>query len=76
VWFYLRGEEYSEQIDYFVRSVEARRTDGQNSFASALQTDRVVQMILSAGMPQLAGAAATIGVAAPRPKGLLARLFG
>jgi predicted dehydrogenase len=76
VWFYLRGEEYSEQIDYFVRSVEARRTDGQNSFASALQTDRVVQMILSAGAPQLAGTAAPVGVAAPRPKGLLARLFG
>jgi hypothetical protein len=25
VWFYLRGEEYSAQIDYFVRHVQLRR---------------------------------------------------
>ena len=36
VWFYLRGEEYSAQIDYFVQSIEQRRTDGENSFRSAL----------------------------------------
>ena len=28
VWFYLRGEEYSAQIDAFVQRVKARRTDG------------------------------------------------
>ena len=31
VWFYLRGEEYSAQIDYFAESVRARRLDGENS---------------------------------------------
>ena len=30
VWFYLRGEEYSAQIDYFVQSIKARRLDGEN----------------------------------------------
>ena len=46
VWFYLRGEEYSAQIDYFAESVRMRRLDGENSFASALDTDRVVAMML------------------------------
>jgi len=46
VWFYLRGEEYSAQIDYFAQSVKARRLDGQNSFASALDADRVVARLL------------------------------
>ena len=47
VWFYLRGEEYSAQLDYFVRSVTERRADNVNSFASAAQTDLVISMIVS-----------------------------
>jgi predicted dehydrogenase len=46
VWFYLRGEEYSAQIDYFFRNIQAGRTGGENSFRSALATDRVVEMML------------------------------
>ena len=46
VWFYLRGEEYSAQIDYFAESVMQRRLDGENAFASALEADRVVAMLL------------------------------
>ena len=46
VWYYLRGEEYSAQIDYFMQSVELRRASGTNSFRSALATDRVVAMML------------------------------
>lgn len=74
VWFYLRGEEYSSQIDYFVQSVKQHRVDGENSFLSALQADRVVSMILaeSAGA---AGPASGFTSIAPPAKGLLARLF-
>jgi predicted dehydrogenase len=46
VWFYLRGEEYSAQIDYFAESIKARRLDGENSFARALDADRVVARLL------------------------------
>lgn len=46
VWYYLRGEEYSAQIDYFAESVEARRIDGENTFRSALDADRLVSMIV------------------------------
>lgn len=75
VWFYLRGEEYSDQIDYFVESVERRRTDGENSFASALQTDRVVAMIVAeTGGGARQGEGLTSGT--PPGKSWLARLFG
>jgi scyllo-inositol 2-dehydrogenase (NADP+) len=45
VWYYLRGEEYSAQIHYFVKAVEEGRTSNVNSFRSALETDRVIARI-------------------------------
>lgn len=77
VWFYLRGEEYSAQIDYFVKSIEGKRLDGQNTFRSALQADKVVSMIQAAQRGETAGASA--GVVPQRqsePRGFWARLFG
>ncbi len=74
VWFYLRGEEYSAQIDYFVQSCKQRRMDGENSFQSALQADRVVAMIVA---ESLAGDGGGSGVtkSALQSKSLLGRLF-
>lgn len=71
VWYYLRGEEYSAQIDYFVQSVLQKRTDGENSFKSALAADRVVAMILS----QAQVATQPAAVAATQGKGLWSKLF-
>lgn len=51
VWFYLRGEEYSAQLDYFVESIQTQRVNGLNSFRSALETDRVVSMLLGQTTP-------------------------
>lgn len=55
VWFYLRGEEYSAQLDYFIRSIQAQSQaesmdpskgqERQNDFASAALTDRMIEMI-------------------------------
>lgn len=65
VSFYLRGEEYSAQLDYFIESVKLRRTDGTNSFRSALATDQIVATISGHnGKP-----------APPRRAPLLARVF-
>lgn len=47
VAFYLRGEEYSAQLEEFARRVEARKVDGENDFASAIVTDRAIAMIRS-----------------------------
>ncbi|QGY43916.1 gfo/Idh/MocA family oxidoreductase [Maribellus comscasis] len=44
--FYLRGEEYSAQIDHFVDCVEQSRQSEYNSFEQAMYTDSVIEMIL------------------------------
>lgn len=44
--FYLRGEEYSAQIDYFVNCVEQNQQAHYNSFEQAMYTDSVIEMIL------------------------------
>ena len=46
VWYYLRGEEYSAQLDYFFRCIVEGRRENISSFASAVQTDCVVAMML------------------------------
>ena len=48
VAFYLRGEEYSAQIDSFMDAVERATHDHENSFASACETDRVIDAIAKA----------------------------
>jgi predicted dehydrogenase len=48
VWFYLRGEEYSSQLDYFVRSIEENSASvNVNSFEEAMKTDRVISMMIA-----------------------------
>jgi predicted dehydrogenase len=47
VWFYVRGEEYSAQLDYFVRCIVAKEQANVNSFASAARTDRVLAMMVA-----------------------------
>lgn len=45
VAFYLRGEEYSAQIDYFAKHIINRNFNNVNSFASAHKTDKVIELI-------------------------------
>jgi len=47
VWFYVRGEEYSSQLDYFVRKAATRDLDNVNSFRSAVVTDRVIASMIA-----------------------------
>jgi predicted dehydrogenase len=47
VWFYVRGEEYSAQLDYFVKCVEEKQMANLNSFASAVATDKVISMMIA-----------------------------
>jgi len=44
--FYLRGEEYSAQIDHFVDCILNKRQVVYNSFEQAHYTDKVVEMIV------------------------------
>lgn len=45
VWFYLRGEEYSAQIDHFVQAINSRGTAVSN-FRSASDTALVAAMLV------------------------------
>ncbi|MEO7942973.1 MAG: Gfo/Idh/MocA family oxidoreductase, partial [Marmoricola sp.] len=50
VWFYVRGEEYSAELDHFVRAVSSQTSGadagGLNSFGSAAVTDRVIELMI------------------------------
>ena len=74
VWFYVRGEEYSAQIDHFVQTIHSGQPGTNSSFASAAETDHVLSMIKTdaerSPVP-LPGAAA----AGPAPSGRFS-LFG
>jgi predicted dehydrogenase len=45
VAFYLRGEEYSAQIDYFVKAIQGIVPNNINNFESAWLTDRAISLI-------------------------------
>jgi predicted dehydrogenase len=44
--FYLRGEEYSAQIDYFIDCIMNNKQTQINSFEQALYTNLVIEMII------------------------------
>jgi len=43
--YYLRGEEYSDQINYFFKCIADNNTDNFNSFESAHSTDKIIALI-------------------------------
>ncbi|WP_184497548.1 Gfo/Idh/MocA family protein [Algoriphagus iocasae] len=43
--FYLRGEEYSAQIDYFIKAVLGEKNNVINTFESAWKTDKSISLI-------------------------------
>jgi len=47
VSFYLRGEEYSSQIDYFINAIQKKVPNNINNFQSAWNTDKIISLIKS-----------------------------
>jgi predicted dehydrogenase len=43
--YFLRGEEYSNQLDYFIDSIASHKMNTINNFATAWQTDKVIHLI-------------------------------
>ena len=67
VGFYVRGEEYSAQLEDFVNRIQQKRTGGANTFRTAAATDRVIALIVAdaekgPGTENAALAAATAAV--------------
>ena len=85
VWFYLRGEEYSAQIDHFVECIEGGTTP-ISSFRTASDTDLVAGMMRADSVTKRtaivspvagsAGVTAREVVAAPQGLRRIARWFG
>ncbi len=74
-WFYLRGEEYSAQIDAFVSAVrDGKPGPAENDFASAAATDRTLAMIVENAQSGVIVREATAPVAVARA-GWFRRLF-
>lgn len=44
--FYLRGEEYSAQIDNFIDCIKNKKQTSYNSFEQGLYTDKVIDLII------------------------------
>jgi predicted dehydrogenase len=80
VWFYVRGEEYSAQIDHFVQCISTGSAAGSN-FRSASDAVLVASMMradaLRQGTAIDAGGSQPVTPAAPgTPRGLMQSLFG
>lgn len=76
VGYYLRGEEYSSQMESFRDAIQAKAGDSVNSFASAAQTDATLEMIRARyvnGAPLITERAEATRA---EKRGVFAKLFG
>ncbi|WP_395245673.1 Gfo/Idh/MocA family protein [Agromyces sp. MMS24-K17] len=78
VWFYLRGEEYSAQLDHFVRRIEDRTLEATNDFGSAGVTDRIIELMTADAVaePRTLDATAPTAPTATAPRPARRRLLG
>jgi scyllo-inositol 2-dehydrogenase (NADP+) len=73
VWFYVRGEEYSAELDYFVRSARGTLPEGWspglNAFDTAGVADRVIELLFAdASGPRTLAADGDAEVAGATPR--------
>ena len=76
VWFYLRGEEYSAQVDDFVTRVVGAAGEGVNSFAEAAATDISLAMLVADANGEPAGQVASAPAPTLKPRRGLRRMIG
>jgi predicted dehydrogenase len=44
--FYLRGEDFSEEVDYFIQHVLDKNLENKNSFENSLKTDNTIELLV------------------------------
>ncbi|MBU1182152.1 MAG: Gfo/Idh/MocA family oxidoreductase [Proteobacteria bacterium] len=59
--FYLRGNEFTNQLDYFIDCIEQKKYDNISSFSEALKTDIIMDEIVQDAARSLASDGATPG---------------
>jgi len=72
VKYYLRGEEYSAQLEHFARRIEDPSTDAVNTFAESAETDETIRMIREAA---LGASVSSPKVSSRREASFLSKLF-
>jgi predicted dehydrogenase len=68
VWFYLRGEEYSLQVDHFIRCIKDRSLQPTSPFEAALETDILLAKMLADAGRKSEGIGYEEAPALPRPE--------
>lgn len=76
VGYYLRGEEYSGQVEGFARAIATGNLNPVNDFASAAETDATLEMIRARFNAELPSPAATGAPLAAPKRGVLAKVLG
>jgi predicted dehydrogenase len=61
VRFYVRGNEFTWQLDYFVDCIKRKSTENESSFAEGLKTDSLMEEITKDAARTLAGSGALSG---------------
>ncbi|WP_174296491.1 Gfo/Idh/MocA family protein [Sphingomonas bacterium] len=74
--FYLRGEEYSDQLETFAAALAAGRSDPTADFASAAVTDRTLEMIRAASENRPAEQLPQAAPVRQRRPNILSRVLG
>jgi scyllo-inositol 2-dehydrogenase (NADP+) len=75
VSFYLRGEEYSAQLEQFGKAILGQTAGWANSLASAADTDATIEMIRAVALGDTAVTTVN-AMATPRRAGLVGRILG
>jgi len=76
VSYYLRGEEYSAQMEAFAEAIAAGKGAQENSFASAVLTDASIERIRASAVAGDGVGSFGAVEAAPRKAGLVNRILG
>ena len=50
VRFYVRGNEFTRQLDYFIECIEKKASDNLSSFSEAFKTDKIMKQIITDAM--------------------------
>lgn len=74
--YYLRGEEYSAQLEGFAMAVAEKNVACVNDFTSAAETDVTLELIRARSLIEPPSAAAAAPPPPARQRGILARVLG
>lgn len=76
VSFYLRGEEYTAQLEAWGRAIRGSTAESKNDFESAAETDAAIELIRATALSGRSSGDFAVSAAPERRAGLVGRLLG